>query len=258
MTLPRTNDAVPAPQAFGETLGTLFSRYPRLFGSLLPVGILLGLLLAVTDSVQIEGLQTLEGGELPGGGFFLAVIAGLVGNTYFWTVALLRADGVLSSGGSDGSFSRAAGLLLPVLGYVLICVVLVMAGLMLLLLPGIFLAVLLTPGVMLIVLRDSGVFAALKRSAVLVWGSWWFSLGILLTVTLVAVIPLSIAEAFLAGLRGASDPADWMTIAALNAGGMIVVLPLFASMAYTLIEALEARKHNAMMEQDLLNRAGSR
>ena len=252
------NDAAPAPQAFGETLGTLFSRYPRLFGSLLPVGILLGLLLAVTESVQLEGLQRLEDGELPGGGFFLAAIAGLVGNAYFWTVALLRADGILAAGDAGGSFSRGGGLLLPVIGYMVIYVLIVMIGLVLLALPGIFLAVLLTPGVILIVLRDFGVFAAVKRSAVLVWGSWWFSLGVLLTATLVAAIPLAIAEAFLADLRGSSDPGDWMTVAALNAGGMILVVPLFASMAYTLVEALEARKHNAMMERDLLQRARSR
>jgi len=247
-----------APQHFGETLGAIFARYPRLFATLLLVGALLGLLLSVIESVQFKGLQLLEVGELPGGGFYVAVIAGLVGNAYFWTVALLRADGILGGGDGGGAFSRAGGLLLPVIGYMVIYVLIVTTGLMLLALPGIFFAVLLTPGVILIVLRDSRVFAALKRSAALVWGSWWFSLGVLLTVTLVAAIPLAIAEAFLAGLRGSSDPFDQVRFAGLNAAGMIVVLPLFASMGCTLLEALEARKRNAMMEQDLLRRAGSR
>jgi hypothetical protein len=254
----RSNGAGRTPQDFGETLGAIFARYPRLFATLLLVGALLGLLLAVTESVQLEGLQLLEDGELPGGSFYLAVIAGLVGNAYFWTVALLRADGMLGSGDGGGWFSRAVTLLLPVIGYMVLYVLIVMIGLVLLALPGIFLAVLLTPGVILIVLRDSGVFAAFMRSAALVWGSWWFSFGVLLTVTLVAAIPLAIAEAFLAGLRGSSDPVEQMRFAALNAAGMIVVLPLFASMGYTLLEALEARKRNAMMEQELLNRAGSR
>jgi hypothetical protein len=252
-----SNDSGRAPRDFGETLGAIFSRYPKIFGHLLPVGVLLGLLLAVTETVQLGGLELIEAGELPGPAFYAAVIAGLVGNAYFWAVALLRADGVLAGSG-EGSFYRAGGMLLPVLGYALIYALLVMIGLVLLAMPGIFLAVLLAPGVMLIVLRDSGVFAALKRSAVLVWGSWWFSLGILLTVTLVAVIPVSIAEAFLVDLRASPDPGDWMTVAALNLGAMVLVLPLLASMGCTLLQALEARKRNAMMEQELLNRAGSR
>ena len=75
MTPSKAHDAVPAPQSFCEPLGALFSRYPKLFATLLSGSISLGLLLAVADSVQLEGLQALEGGELSGGVFILAVIA---------------------------------------------------------------------------------------------------------------------------------------------------------------------------------------
>lgn len=65
MTPSNAHDAVPAPQSFYEPLGALFSRYPKLFGTLLSISILLGLLPAVADSVQLEGLQPWrEGGCL--------------------------------------------------------------------------------------------------------------------------------------------------------------------------------------------------
>ncbi|TVP77379.1 hypothetical protein [Thioalkalivibrio sp.] len=253
----RSNGPVRAPQHLGETLGAIFARYPRLLGTLLLVGVLLGLLQAATESVQVEGMALLEAGEMPGPAFFVAVLAGLIGSAYLWVVALLRADHALAGDRGNGAFARAGRVLLPVLAYALLYTLLVVTGLVLLALPGIFLAVLLAPGVMLIVLRDSGVFAALKRSAVLVWGSWWFSLGILLTITLVAVIPLSIAEIVLMELRQSPDPGDWLTLAGFNVAVMVLVLPLFTSMAYTLLEALEARRRNVIMEEDLLRRAGS-
>lgn len=246
-----------APQGYGETVGAILSRYPSLFGALLLVGVLLGLLQALTESVQLAGLERIEAGEVPGPAFFAAVLAGLVGGAYLWIVALLRADDHLAGEAGDGAFARAARRVLPVIAYAFLYALLVMTGFVLLALPGIFLAVLLAPGVMLIVLRDSGVFAAIKRSAVLVWGSWWFSLGVLLTITLVAVIPLSIAEIFLVELRQSPDPSDRVALAAATVAVMILILPLFTSLAYTLLEALEARQRNRMMEQDLLRRAGS-
>ncbi len=247
-----------APQGYGETVGATFSRYPSLFGTLLLVGVLLGLLQAGTESVQLAGLERIEAGEVPGPAFFIAVLAGLVGSAYLWIVALLRADDSLAGEPRGGSFTRASHRLLPVLAYAILYALLVMTGLVLFALPGIFLAVLLAPGVMLIVLRNSGVFAAIKRSAVLVWGSWWFSLGVLVTVTLVAVIPLSVAEIFLIELRQSADPSDRIALAAVNVAVMILILPLFTSLAHTLLEALEARQQNRMMEQDFLRRAGSR
>lgn len=250
--------AVQAPQSFGETLGTLFSRYPKLFALLLPVGILLGILLALTESLQVEGLQLLEAGEPPPASFFIALLVGMVGNAYFWTVALLRTDGALASGDSEGAFTRAWGRVLPLIGYMLIYMLVVTVGLLLLVIPGVFLAILLGPGMMLVVLRGSGVLAALKRSASLVWGSWWFSLGVLMIASLIAMVPLFIAEMFLANLRGPVDSSDLLTLAALSAGGMIFALPLFVSMAYTLIEALEARKRNAVLERETIERSNSR
>lgn len=250
--------ATQAPQSFGETIGALFSRYPKLFAHLLPIGILLGILLALTESLQAEGLQLLELGEPPPASFFVAVLVGLVGNAYFWTVALLRTDGALAGRDSQGAFARAWGRVLPLIVYLLIYVVVVTVGMLLLVIPGVFLAILLGPGMMLVVLRGTGVLGALRRSATLVWGSWWFSLGVLVIASLIAMIPLLVAESFLANLRGPVDPSELLTLVALSAGGMIFALPLFVSMAYTLIEALEARKHNALMERETIQRSNPR
>lgn len=247
-----------APREFGETLGAIFSRYPRLLGTLLPAAVAIGLLQAATAALQTGGLERLEAGELPGPGFFAVAFAGLAGNAYLWTVALLRTDGALGGGGAGGGFARAGGLLLPVVGYLLLYALLATAGFLLFALPGIFLAVLLAPGLMLIVLRGFGPFAALKRSASLVWGSWWFSLGVMLTVTLAGAVPTAIAEALVFDLRGSGDPGDWARLAGADVAATIVVLPLVASMAYTLLEALEKRQRDAAMQRALLRRADAR
>lgn len=250
--------AARTPRDFGETLRAIFSRYPRLLGTLLPAAVAIGLLQAATEAAQLGGLERIEAGEVPGPGFFAVVLAGLAGNAYLWTAALLRTDSALDGDRPGGEFARAAGLLPAVLVYLLLYVLAVTIGLLLFALPGIFLAVLLAPGVMLIVLRGSGAFAALKRSASLVWGSWWFSLGVMLTVTLASAVPMAIAEAFVIDLRGSGDPAAWMKLAGASVAATIVVLPLVASMARTLLEALEKRGHDELMARDLLRRADAR
>lgn len=248
----RPNPQPPAPDTFGDTLATLFSGYGGLFGPLLIVAVLLGVLNAVTDVLQLEGMARMQAQESPGVLFVLASLATWLGSSYFWTVALLRADSVYRDGRVGGEFTRAWRLVLPVAVYLLLYLLLTLIGTVLLLLPGLFLSVLLVPGVMLIVLRDAGILRALKDAAVLVWGSWWFSFGVLLVVFLVAAIPMLAAEALAAGLRQSPNAAEQVTAALLTSGALVVVLPLTTSMFYVLLHALEARRTNAAMERRIL------
>ncbi len=241
-----------APDSVGDTLAAIFGGYGRLFGPLLIVALMLGVLNAVTDVLQLEGMAGMQDQEPPGALFVLATLATWLGSSYFWTVALLRADSVYRDGRVGGEFTRAWRLVLPVAVYLLLYLVLTLIGTILLLLPGLFLSVLLMPGVMLIVLRDAAIIRALKDAAALVWGSWWFSLGVLLVVFLVAAIPMLAAEAMAAGLRQSPSAAEQVTAALLTIGAVVVVLPLTTSMFYILLHALEARKTNAVMERRIL------
>jgi hypothetical protein len=253
--------APPAPDAFGDTLATIFGGYWKLFGALLIVGIGSGLLVAVTDVLQLEGLARMEEGRAPGTTFVLANVVLLVGAAYFWTVSLLRADNRYRYGRVGGEFTQAFSFLLPVTLYLLLYILAMTIGMILLFVPGIFLAILLLPGVTLIILRDAGVLDALRRSASLVWGSWWFTLGVLLVLMLTAVavflllvVPLAMIDVMTAGSLQSLDADDRTLAVAFSVGAVVLMYPLTTSASYTLLHALETRKRNAAMERELLSR----
>jgi hypothetical protein len=253
--------APPAPVAFGDTLATILGGYWKLFGALLVVGIGAGLLVAVADVLQLAGLARIEEGRAPGAGFVLANVVLLVGAAYFWTVSLLRADNHYRYGRVGGEFRQAFGLVLPVTVYLLLYILAMTAGMILLFVPGIVVAILLLPGAALIILRDAGILDALRRSASLVWGSWWFTFGILLVLMLavaaaflVLVVPLALFDVMTSGSLQSLEAGDWRLAAVYTIVATVLLYPLTTSASYTLLHALETRKRNAAMERELLSR----
>jgi hypothetical protein len=253
--------APPAPDAFGDTLATILGGYWKLFGALLIVGIGAGLLVAMTDVLQVEGLARMDEGRAPGTSFVLANVVLLVGAAYFWTVSLLRADNRYRYGRVGGEFTQAFGLVLPVTVYLLLYFLAMTIGMILLFVPGLFLAILLLPGAALIILRNAGVLDALRRSASLVWGSWWFTLGVLLVLMLTVaaaflllVVPLALFDVMTAGSLQSLETGDWRLAAGFSIVATVLIYPLTTSASYTLLHALETRKRNAAMERELLSR----
>jgi hypothetical protein len=134
-------------------------------------------------------------------------------------------------------------------------------GMILLFVPGLFLAILLLPGAALIILRNAGVLDALSRSASLVWGNWWFTLGVLLVlmltllaVFLLLVVPVALIDVMTSGGLQSLETGDWRLAAGFSIIATVLLYPLTTSASYTLLHALETRKRNAAMERDLLSR----
>ncbi len=85
-------------------------------------------------------------------------------------------------------WSEIRPLLLPLLGLTVVYTLIVMVGLILLIIPGIWLYVLFALATPALVLERGRVFSSLGRSRLLVRGSWWRTFGILLLAAIIAGI----------------------------------------------------------------------
>ncbi|HEY6629432.1 MAG TPA: hypothetical protein VI193_10655 [Acidimicrobiia bacterium] len=95
-------------------------------------------------------------------------------------------EGERISGGSASRFALSRMLTMTVIG--LITAVAVSVGLVLLVLPGVWLAVSVSLAPQIVALEDRGVIASITRSIKLVRGRWWGTFGFLLLVGLVGSV----------------------------------------------------------------------
>lgn len=155
--------------------------------------------------------------------------------------------------------------LLPLLGATLLYGLMVTVGLILCIVPGIWLWILFALVTPALVLERSGVGTAFGRSKALVNGAWWRTFGILLlTVVISSVIswiisiPFGLAGAVSTGLSG--DPT-----AALSAGSLILstigaiiasTITLPFSSAVTVLVYVDRRMRAEGMDIELQRAAG--
>lgn len=187
------------PRSIGEVLDAGIALFKASLVRCLPlslVAVVIGQLPSVVAVAQgrspsLAGMGLLEG--------VVAVLAGLA-NVLIYGAILLRqreiAHGRRSSLGAD--LSRPLAKLLPTLGIGLACVAPLAIGLLplavpgvewllLLLLPGLYLAVALVFAYPAMLLDDAGWTAALRASLLLVRGNWWRTSAIL-TVAVFAIL----------------------------------------------------------------------
>lgn len=128
----------------------------------------------------------------------------------------------------------------PLLAAMLLVAVGVGLGLLLLVVPGVFLAIRLIAVVPAVVVEGHRTTAALDRSWRLTEGSWWRALGTVLVVNLVGLIataPIVVAAASAAE----SSDAQWPTLAG-SIVGQVLTVPLTAIGITLLFGDLRARK----------------
>jgi hypothetical protein len=157
------------------------------------------------------------------------------------TVIVVQALGRGAPAPGTGAALRAGARVFPrVLGAVLLYIVAVMAGFVLLVIPGIWLAIRCYFAAQAAVVDEVGPAAALRRSSELVHGSWWRTLGCLLATGLLFGL-LGSAAIGLIGELGSS---------ALYVAGLIVVeaiaLALTAIFATLLFFDLRARRERSV------------
>ncbi|MEX0795088.1 MAG: hypothetical protein WD274_00155 [Acidimicrobiia bacterium] len=195
------------PRSFGDSLADVVTNlgkvWRRLLGPAIIASVVMGLLTILafetTDSFAIfelvlnnpEALELMSDEELVdtlvqlGTGILLVSVASTVVYGFLY-VAAARAVGRAYAIGEDISVVGAAIRLFPIwLIATIIAAVAIIAGLFLLILPGLWLVIMFNMYTPVIAVEGKGPVAALKRSFELVRGHFWETVGFLLIVGLV-------------------------------------------------------------------------
>ncbi len=177
------------PVSAGEVLDTGFRLFKASLVRCLPLS------LAAVVMGQLPTVYAMASGRRPslsldmGTGEWVLVVAAGLANVLLWGAILLRqraiAYGVPSS--LAGDLVQTLARLLPTLGIVVACTLLVAVGLVLLVLPGLYLIVALMFAFPATLLDRQSVSDSIRTSLRLVRGHWWRT-SIILTVALFAVI----------------------------------------------------------------------
>ncbi len=178
-----------------RSIGLLRGHWQSLAGIALIVGALSALVGLVSGLLLDQMLTDVQEGQTISLGMTLVaslasiVVIGL-GLVLSAVLVLMVADLDAGSTPEPGvAASRVLGRLFPLVGLMLLASLLVAAGLVLFILPGIWVAVSLVPFVAVFFLEDKGIVATISRSFSLVRGSWW---DVFLLVLLLAALNVAI------------------------------------------------------------------
>jgi hypothetical protein len=260
------------PQSIGQVLDRGFSMYRAIFKPMLVTSMALGLLAQLPALAQHSFMLMAPGGQ-PG---VSAIVTALVmfllwlivyfGMYNGWVMSL---DSVARGGKAYGfGQSISAGLpkILPVIGGGILFVLAFLAGLVLLVIPGIILLGSLIFFMYFIVLENQGALESLQSSHKLVWGNWWRSATILTVAGIlyfVAMFIVMMVAGAAIGLStaGAPSPEDARATVSITMVFFVLVqgvlngllMPLFTSIALVTFRDLMLRKSGA----DLAARAAA-
>lgn len=181
---------------------------------------------------QLANVHELAAGRLPhaasgrGPGWWIAYGVGLVITILLWGALILRQSALAAGAPSSMSaeLRAALGRLPQLVAVTLLAAAAVAAGLVLLVVPGLYLAVAFVFAAPVLLLRQGGVLRALTECARLVRGLWWrtaLTLAVVALTTLVLYVLLAtIIAAASATVAGAADRA--LVAAVSTAAGVIV------------------------------------
>ncbi len=191
----------------GSTLSWATTHYRPVLPLVLPV--LVVQILALVAGESAADYAAIGGGRDDAAMATLAVVLGLVAQLVTIGCYIVFAQRINSH-----AVPRPAGMpeearypdlpLLPVIGFLLLYALAVVAGTVLLVIPGIYLFVRLFFGDFYIILRGARVTDAFRQAWELVRGFWWSTAGMLLVMALLVYLPLMLL-ALLLGMPAAND-----------------------------------------------------
>lgn len=172
----------------GETLATVFAIYRDQAGVLLPVAFWLFLLVAIVERLTLEVLAL----------FPIAFVVGL-GATFLYQGMVVRLVEDVQDDRRDHSVAdlmrSVVPVLWPLIGATFLAVLGIMGGLVLLIVPGLYLFTIWAVLAPVIVVERRRVFDAFGRSRQLVRGNGWPTLGVMAIAFLIgAVIGVSLTQ----------------------------------------------------------------
>ena len=219
----------------GDLLGTALTLYLRNFGTLFAIGVAVSL--TVNGIVLGVGLEEIwaEYDDSPSDGETLVVLAtSLLTNPLILAMTIFvlrdRESGQATSAGS--AIQRGLDAFPPLLVAVVLAAAGVGVGLLLLVVPGVYLAIRWLFVVQAVVIEGLRGTAALSRSGDLVRGSWWRVFGVALVTALLTALPgLPVGIA----LDAAAESADRAVIVLVGQVGLEALFAPFSALVVTLL-----------------------
>jgi hypothetical protein len=229
-------------------IGALFGDALRAYGSHIGVFLLVSAAIIVPAKVAVSGIgleeltgpyddsPTLAETAIPSVVSFL-VVAPLI------TAACVYALRDIAAGSAPGTWrTLAAGLdsFAPIFFAIVLAALGIALGLLLLIVPGIFLAVRWYFVPQAVVLEEASGPAALSASGRVVEGFWWRAFGVLILANLAATLPNIILVTPFAAIAKSADRAVWSLIGQMAA--QAVTTPFVALVSTLLYFDLRARR----------------
>jgi hypothetical protein len=199
----------------------------------------------------IDAGQLLTQSLLP---YMLSMLVGFV----FMTAMIVRINATAESREIEMGMALSIGVkkLLPVFIGMILYMIAIMAGMVVLVIPGIILMLSLAFYQMLIVLDDNRTFEALRTSHRLVWGNWWRTATVFMVPAVFYIVIYIILGVILGMFIPFTEVANGQGIGTLElAFGIMMIavstitMPLFYSIALTQLNDLKLRKQGLDLEE---------
>ncbi len=241
------------PLSIGQVLDAGFMLYRRAFKATVPLTLLasvLGILPMLIMGPQLS-LAALKPGY-----FALIFIFSLFGMVVFGAV-FARLDDVASGRNQLGfiaAIRRGVAKFLPLFGAGIIYGIAVMIGLLLLIVPGVWLSIALAFALNAVILDNVGVIDSFDVSRKLVAGNWW-RVVVILSVAFAILMAITAGVGLLAGLtlpfsrivqasNGVAVPntVGLVVFQLINGAVSAMISPLIYAMSYCIYRDLQVRK----------------
>lgn len=239
-----------APMSIGGVLDNGFKLLKASFGKVVGISILANLISQMPGAVMM-GSVAVEGMPLGSLGIpIVALIAMLCSIVLFGAIVgrmhSVHANREITVG---ESMSLSLSCMLPLVGSLLLYGLAVVAGSMLLLIPGVILAVSLMFAPYMVVIDRAGILDSLRQSHKLVWGHWWRTAAIL-SVAAVIVMVCYVLVGFVVAIAVAVNPnavgtgalVSEVTLTGLLGG---LVTPIFYALSLAVFYDLRLRREGA-------------
>ncbi len=224
----------------GRVFERIFSFYGSMFTLLIPAALVLFIPVAL-----INGLL------LSSGGWILALLAAAVSTiaTYWYQGMVVEATRDMADGRRDhaiGSlFSSAAPFIAPLFVVGILAGIGIAIGLLLLIVPGLYLITIWAVVVPVIVIERAGIFDSFGRSRRLVHGSGWQVFGVIVVIFLISFILRAIVTAIIGGVSDESFAGYAIADLIVN----VLLVPLSALAATVMYLELRRVKGDALPEE---------
>lgn len=238
-----------APQTVAQVLDSTFRIFQASVIRCLPYGILsmiAGQLPNIYLLAMGRPLQHQFGGGDPV--WWALYVLGVLLGLFIWSAMLLRQGRIAASTATDArlEFVESLRRMPAIAGLFAVTIVLVAAGLVALILPGIYLMIALSLSWLVLLIERRGPIAAAKRSVHLVRGNWWRTLVVLTVATMAALVFYIVAFAVVGAALQIAGTNDFAMFTATSVVVLVALgaigAPFYGAVLYAIHGDLRLRR----------------